>query len=488
MKLTRFSALLLLVVRGLLAGVSGPVRAGESELRFPPPEFESDYVMPPGITTPPPRGVVREYADLAVLLGALGVAAWLVHRRRSRRGLAALSIFSLVYFGFIRHGCICPIGAPQNVAYGLFTPEYTLPLTVLLFFLAPLVFALFAGRTFCAAVCPHGALQDLVLLRPVKVPLWVEQGLAPLPYLFLGAGLVLAATGAGFLICRWDPFVPLFRMSGSFLMLSLGGVFVVASMFIGRPFCRFLCPYGALLRLAALVSRWRVRITPTTCTQCRLCEHSCPFGAIREPVNLPATPAALAPERRRLGWLLVAVPLLVALGAWVGPRVAVPAARLHPNVALLERYVAEHAARAETASAASATSSTAAATPVASPAPPGAGAAAVPAAPTPESRALVRAELEVSRLVAQAAELRRRLTTAGAWLGGWVGLVLGLRLVTLSVRTARTDFEPDRGACLACGRCYLSCPNERLRRGLISPEEAARLTAAPPLAAARGGA
>ena len=479
MKLARFSALLLLIAGGWLAGVSGPVRAGESELRFPPPEFESDYVMPPGITTPPPRGVVREYVDLGVLLGALGLATWLVHRRRSRRGLAVLSVFSLVYFGFLRHGCVCPIGAPQNVAYGLFTPEYTLPLTVLLFFLAPLVVALFAGRAFCAAVCPHGALQDLVLWRPVKVPLWVEQGLAPLPYLFLGGGLLLAATGVGFLICRWDPFVPLFRMSGSFLMLSVGGVLVVASLFIGRPFCRFLCPYGALLRLASLVSRWRVRITPTTCTQCRLCEHSCPFGAIREPLALPVSPAALAPERRRLGGLLVALPVLVALGAWVGTRVAVPAARWHPNVALLERYLASATAPAPAGTSVS---------PAAPAAAPGVANAARPAAgPTPESRALVRAELETPRLVAQAAELRRRLTTAGGWFGGWVGLVLGLRLVTLSVRTARTDFEPDRGACLACGRCYLSCPNERLRRGLITPEEAARLTAPPPPAAARAG-
>ncbi len=446
---------------GLALGLPGAGRAGESELRFPPPEFESDYVMPPGITTPPPRGVLGEYQDLVVLVAALGLAAWLVHRRRSRRGLAALSVCSLLYFGFYRHGCICPIGAPQNVALGLFTPEYTIPLTVLLFFLAPLVFALFAGRTFCAAVCPHGALQDLVLLRPVKVPLWLEQGLAVVPYLFLGAGLTLAATGAGFLICRWDPFVPLFRMSGSFLMLSVGGVFVLASMFIGRPFCRFLCPYGALLRLGALVSKWRVRITPTTCTQCRLCEESCPFGAIREPLALPTHPRVLASERRRLAALLLTTPVWVALGAWIGPRVAEPAARLHPNVVLLERYLAERAGSTVTAS----------------PATPAATAPAVPAAPTPESRALARAELETPRLVTQATELRRRLTTAGGWLGGWVGLVIGLRLVSLSVRTARTDFEPDRGACLACGRCYLSCPNERVRRGLISPAEGEALQA-----------
>ncbi len=423
-----------------------------AELRFPPPEFESDYVMPPGITTPPPRGVAWEYVDLAVLILALGLAAWLVHRRRSRRGLAALSVFSLIYFGFYRAGCICPIGAPQNVICGLFQPGYVIPLTVLLFFLVPLAFSLFTGRTFCAAVCPHGALQDLVLLKPVKVPQWLEQGLGALPYLFLGAGLALAGTGVGFIICRYDPLVPLFRMTGSLFMLSLGGVVVVSAMFVGRPFCRFLCPYGALLRLGSLVSRWRVRITPNVCTQCRLCEESCPFGAIREPLPAPS-PAARARDRRRLTWLLAALPILVALGAWLGARLGVPAARLHPDVALAERYLA-----------------------LGGELPP-------PAPPTPESRALVRAEEEAPALLARAADLRRRLNTAGGWFGGWAGLVFGVRLISLTRRAARTDFEPDRGACYACGRCYLSCPNERVRLGLISPAEAASLNAN--LAAAR---
>lgn len=442
----RRSLVFSLIVGGLLLwlGQGGSARA---ELRFPPPEFESDYVMPPGITTPPPRALAWEYVDLAVLAGALGWAAWLVHRRRSRRGLATLSVFSLIYFGFYRQGCICPIGAPQNVAYGLFNPGYAIPLTVLLFFLVPLVFSLFTGRTFCAAVCPHGALQDLVLLKPVKVPAWLEQGLGTLPYLFLGGGLLFAATGVGFIICRYDPFVPLFRMTGSLFMLTLGGAFLVTSMFVGRPFCRFLCPYGALLRVGALFSKWRVRITPDYCTQCRLCEHSCPFGVIREPLAAPAHPAALAPDRRRLGWLLVTLPLLVVGGAWVGRHLSVPAARVHPTVALAEQFLAPD-----------------------KPATP-------PGAPTPETRALARAELEAPAIIARAADIRHRLTTAGGWFGGWVGLVFGARLISLSLRTTRTDFEPDRGACFACGRCYLSCPNERVRRGLISPAEAAGLNA-----------
>ena len=417
-----------------------------AEQRFPPPEFETGYKMP-AITTPAPRGLAMEYVDVAVLVTALGVAAWLVHRKRSRRGLIVLSLFSLVYFGFYRKGCICPIGAPQNVAYGLFNPDYAIPVTALAFFLVPLLFSLFSGRTFCSGVCPHGALQDLVLIKPVKVPLWLEQGLSIVPYIFLGAGVLFAATGAGFVICRFDPFIPLFRMTGSFFILCLAGGFLLTSLFVGRPFCRFLCPYGALLRLGSLVSKWRVRITPDYCTQCRLCEQSCPFGAIREPLAATAHPGALAPDRRRLGWLLVLLPGLIALGAWGGSKLSVPASRLHPTVALAEKYLDPK-----------------------KPAP-------APGPATPESLALTRADENAEAILTTAAAVRRKFDVGGWWFGGWVGLVVGLRLVSLSTRTARTDFEPDRGSCYACGRCYLACPNERVRVGLLSPAEAAGLNA-----------
>ena len=154
MTFTRLS----LAVGGLLTLLATPAGVG-ADLAFPPPEFETDYTMP-GILTPPPRGLALEYLDVAVLFAALGVAAWLVHARRSRRGLAALSLFSLLYFGFYREGCICAIGAPQNVAYGLFNPGYTIPLTALAFFLLPLVFSLFSAaeyiHLFAAAVAKQG--------------------------------------------------------------------------------------------------------------------------------------------------------------------------------------------------------------------------------------------------------------------------------------------------------------------------------------------
>jgi ferredoxin len=407
-----------------------------AEQRFPPPDFESGYRIP-APSTPAARQLWLQYADAGVLLAGLGAAVWLIYKKRSRRGLFWLSLFSLAYFGFYRKGCVCPIGSPQNIVYALFNPDYAVPVTVLIFCFAPIVVALFAGRAFCAGVCPQGALQDLMLVKPVAVPLWLEQALSVVPYVFLGAGLIYAGAGTGFVICRYDPFVPFFRLSGGLFILTVGACFLLAGMFVGRPYCRFLCPYGGLLRLAALASKWRVRVTPDTCTQCRLCEQSCPFGAMREPA--PAEPDAegLAAERRRLGWLLALVPALVLVGAWAGAKLSPAAAQLDPAVALAERYTRQQSHPVQYG------------------------------LMTPEALSLQRAAGSPAEILRAAADLRRRFDLACGLFGGWIGLVIGLKLVALSVRQSRTDYEPDRGACLACARCFAACPNERVRLGLM---------------------
>ena len=307
----KWPALLSAVVLFLvLAGVA------LAEQRFPPPDFETGHKLPVTLT-PPARAILLQYLDVAVLAFCLGLGTWLVYKRRSRKGLMALSLFSLLYFGLWKKGCVCAIGSLQNVALGLSDHGYAVPIGVTAFFVLPLVFALFAGRTFCAAVCPHGALQDLVLLKPLKLPPWLEQALSVLPYIYLGAGVLFAATGSAFIICQYDPFVPIFRMSGRSLMVLSGAALLLLGVFVGRPYCRFLCPYGALLKLCAIVAKLRVRVTPNLCTQCRLCEASCPFGAMREPEIGPAGPQTLSIDRRRLAWLLVLVPVLLVGGGSV---------------------------------------------------------------------------------------------------------------------------------------------------------------------------
>ena len=428
-----------------------PATLALAEQRFPPPEFEGGHQLPE-TTTPPARAWLLEYLDIAVLAASLGVATWLIYRQRSRKGLIGLSLFSIAYFGFYRKGCVCAIGSIQNVALALFDTGYALPVSALVFFLLPLVFALFAGRSFCAGVCPHGALQDLVLLKPVKVPLWLEHGLSILPFVFLGAGVLFAVTGSAFLFCQYDPFIPIFRMGGRSLMVLTGIGLFLLGIFIGRPYCRFLCPYGALLKIAAAVAKLRVRVTPDYCTQCRLCEASCPFGAMRLPEAQPLTNAgALLRDRRRLALAIGTLPILMALGAWLGGQFSGPASLLNPTVSLAERLVKEKDQ------------------------PIGIGTLSA------DDLALDRVRQEPREFLLQAVRIRGQFRLGTMIFGGWIGLVIGVKLISLALRRQRTDYEPDRGACVACARCFEYCPNELVRRGLM-PASELPLPGAPPVA------
>ena len=417
--------LLTLALLGLL--LAGTAWAEE---RFPPPEFESDYTMPE-TTTPPPRSLPWEWIDVGVLVLALSVATWLVLRKRSRTAVAWLGVGCLVYFGFYREGCVCPVGATQNVTLALFDPTYVLPIGVLLFFVLPLAFALFAGRSFCSGVCPLGAIQDVVLLRPVGLPHWLEHGLRLLAYVYLGLAVYFAATGAAFVICRYDPFVGFFRLSAGIDMLLLGGALLLIGVFVGRPYCRFLCPYGVLLNLASRLSRWRVTITPSACVQCRLCEKSCPLGAIELPSERRDAPARRTAGRRLLV-LFALLPVVVLASAFLVSRAGRPLSRVHPTVDLALRVAAESSLPDREAS--------------------------------DETVAFRRSGESTEELSERARDRQAAFVTGGWWLGGWIGLVVVVMLIGSSTLPVRKDYEADRGRCLSCARCFEYCPTEHERR------------------------
>src|SRR5690606_21257733 len=99
--------------------------------------------------------------EVWVMAGALLLAAGLVLRVRSRRWIRVAGIAALICFGFVRRGCLCPMGPVQSVSAALAgVPDAGLTLVAFLLFGLPLLAALFFGRVYCASVCPHGALQD----------------------------------------------------------------------------------------------------------------------------------------------------------------------------------------------------------------------------------------------------------------------------------------------------------------------------------------
>ena len=91
--------------------------------------LRADIKLPVRLRQPPGPSSFQ-YLDVAVLAASLGLASWLVYKQRSRKGLIALSISSLLYFGFWKKGCVCAIGSVQNVALALCDRGYAVPLGV----------------------------------------------------------------------------------------------------------------------------------------------------------------------------------------------------------------------------------------------------------------------------------------------------------------------------------------------------------------------
>ena len=415
----------LLIALWHIPGEGGGVARGD-EMNFPQPEFTSDYDFPL-TTAPEPTSVTKQWIDVLVLFLALSLASWLAVKKRSRRGLFWLMVGSLIYFGFFKEGCVCPIGAIQNVALGLFDSNYAVPITVTIFFVMPLVFALLFGRVFCASVCALGAIQDLVVIKPITLPKKLTMALSMIPYVYIGTAILLAATGTGFIICRYDPFIGIFRLNGNAPYLYLGAGFLISGMFIARPYCRFFCPYGVLLGIMSRFSWKHLTITPSACIDCRLCEVSCPFDYIDKP-NTGLQRENRQTGVRRLSFLLLMMPALILLGGWIGHRMSVPLSRYNNHVYLAEQVVAEKLdpTLEETLE-------------------------------TQTYRAMGISEAE---LMTKADKVRSQMNMGGWILGGFLGMVFSLKLMGLSVSRGRKDYEVNKPTCFSCGRCCSYCPSD----------------------------
>lgn len=131
-------------------------------------------------------------------------------------------------------------------------PLLYLPAIVLL--LVAIV-APYFGRThhYCQWVCPYGSLQELAWHVPVKklqLPRGVYRAMKLVRYFLLLLLLVLLWFGVGVSLLDYEPFSAFLVTTAPVAVVILAAAFVVLGMFIPRPWCRCLCPVGALLELA----------------------------------------------------------------------------------------------------------------------------------------------------------------------------------------------------------------------------------------------
>jgi ferredoxin len=403
----------------------------QAQDRFPRPDFESGYLYPE-IQYPVTNEALWIIMDIILLTLLMGFVAWAAVKKRARKPVIWVSVISVAYFGFFRKGCVCSIGSLQNVALALADSSYIMPISVLLFFMLPVVFTFLFGRVFCAGVCPFGALQELVNIKNYRLSKAITAVLGIVPWIYLIFAVLFAVTKSRFIICRFDPFVGIFRLGGDVVLIAFGVALLLTAIFIGRPFCRFICPYGALLSLFSRVSLWKIRLTEKSCINCELCHNACPVDAIKPPFDNKVKESRTMGVRRILMYFAV-LPLMLLAGALLMRHVSDGLSRAHKDVRLYDMAMLNEA----------------------------------------EPRNTLPVDLETFYgLGGSIEELRQKYAAVqtdfkffSTIAGALIGLVIGMALIGLSVKRTRKLYEVDLASCVNCGRCFGYCPQNNVITG-----------------------
>lgn len=224
------------------------------------------------ITTTLVTGGIIAGTTYAIIFMAAGtvLAAYLWYSGvMSRRVVFAAGVLGALT-GFVFMAPIMPmeLGGVINVVTG--TSAITAGVMVIC---AIVILALIMGRTFCGNLCPMGSLQELAYTIPTGKISVRRTEILELTRLGVFVATVIAAV--------W--LIDLMAVTGLYdlFALTFSGGFVIAaglvllSVFLYRPVCRILCPFGVLFSLAAEFSWFRLRRTET-CVSCRKCEKVCP--------------------------------------------------------------------------------------------------------------------------------------------------------------------------------------------------------------------
>jgi polyferredoxin len=187
---------------------------------------------------------------------------------------------------------ICPFGGVvsiyQFVTLGTFVQKIHESSFVLMF----IVFgtAVLFGPVFCGWICPMGSVQEFLGKLGKKlfkkkfnrfIPRKYDRWLRYLRYLMLAWVLYMTAFSGVLMFQNIDPYYALFNFwTGEVAITGLIvlAVVLVLSIFVERPFCKYACPYGALLGLTNFIRVFTYKRNKTNCIDCKACDKACPMN------------------------------------------------------------------------------------------------------------------------------------------------------------------------------------------------------------------
>lgn len=206
--------------------------------------------------------------------------------------IARISIMhNITGTGLSLHG-ICPFGGVVTfynyITAGSFIKKIHFSSILIMYLI--LFLAIVAGPVFCGWVCPLGSLQEWIGKLGSKifgkkhnhfVPVSIDK---PLRYLRIGVLIwvvYMTIQSAQLVFQTVDPYFALFNFwTGEVAVQALVvlSITLVGSLFIERPWCKYLCPYGAFLGFSNKFRIFKIRRNEKTCIHCHQCNNTCPMN------------------------------------------------------------------------------------------------------------------------------------------------------------------------------------------------------------------
>lgn len=177
------------------------------------------------------------------------------------------------------------MGLKKFLLTGSFDPVHPAGLTI---FIGAILMSIIVKKSFCSHICPVGFLSENISKTgfDFRINKWISYFIGSLKYLllfFFIYAVVLNMSVRQITFFQNSPYNIIADAKMLYFFLNISGTsFIVITAlilltYLFRNFwCRFLCPYGALLGLFSLISPTKIKREEEKCINCRKCKNECP--------------------------------------------------------------------------------------------------------------------------------------------------------------------------------------------------------------------
>lgn len=187
---------------------------------------------------------------------------------------------------------VCPFGGVVSIYEFFISGSYVKKIHESSFVLMLIIFGLTIvfGPVFCGWICPFGTFQEWISTIGKRIfgkryntfiPYKIDRYLRFIRYIVLVVVLIKTARSVELMFINIDPYYALFNIWTDDVAVTAYialGITILISLFVERPFCKYFCPYGAVLGLFNLFKLSRITRKSSTCIGCRLCDKICPMN------------------------------------------------------------------------------------------------------------------------------------------------------------------------------------------------------------------